>query len=92
MPANVKAFLEKAMRIRNGALRKVTQNQWKRFHASAPCLSGQDVRDLGYKPGPIFSKIFDALREAKWEGKLRTREEEIRFVKASFPLPAGRPD
>ena len=41
---------------------------------------------LGYKPGPLFTRIFDALRQARWEGKLRTREEEIRFLTHTFPL------
>jgi len=82
----VKSFLEKAMKLRLAGTSRQQDDHWKRLHESAPCLSGQDVRDLGYKPGPVFSKIFDALREARWEGKLRTREEEIRFVKATFPL------
>jgi hypothetical protein len=47
------------------------------------------VRDLGYRPGPLFTQIFDALRKARWEGKLRTREEEIRFLASAFPLGAA---
>ena len=48
-----------------------------------------DIRDLGYKPGPLFTRIFDALLQARWEGKLRTREEEIRFLTQSFPRNGG---
>ena len=62
---------------------------WQRFEDSAPALTGRDVRDLGYKPGPVFTKIFEALRQARWEGKLRTREEEIRFLQNTFPIQNG---
>ncbi len=88
LSAEVKLFLEKAMRIRSIVPKKEGVEEWRRFQESTPCLSGQDIRDLGYKPGPLFGKIFDALRQARWEGKLRTREEEIRFLMQSYPLEA----
>ncbi len=85
----VKAFMTKALKVKNLAPKKSAVLDWQRFEHSAPALTGQDVRDLGYKPGPVYSKIFDALRQARWEGKLRTREEEIRFLQHTFPLTNG---
>jgi tRNA nucleotidyltransferase (CCA-adding enzyme) len=85
MAPDVKRFLETATRLR-AVVPKRPVEQRRRLQDSAPCLSGRDIRDLGYKPGPIFTKIFDALRRARWEGKLRTREEEIRFLTHAFPL------
>jgi hypothetical protein len=85
MPADMKALLEKALPLRSGGSNQKTADEWRRFHDSAPCLSGQDLRDLGYNPGPVFKQIFEAVREARWEGKLRTREEEIRFILHAFP-------
>ena len=86
MAHEVKIFLEKAMKIRAIVPKKEPLEQWHRLQDSTPCLSGRDIRDLGYKPGPLFTKIFDALRQARWDGKLRTREEEIRFLQNDFPL------
>jgi hypothetical protein len=86
----VKSFIAKAVKLKTLAPKKELLADWQRFQDSAPCLTGRDVRDLGYKPGPIFTKIFDALRQARWEGKLRTREEEIRFLQNTFPLQNGR--
>jgi len=85
----VRAFITKAVKVKAISPKKDVFKDWQRFHDSAPCLTGNDVRELGYKPGPIFTKIFEALRQARWEGKLRTREEEIRFINNSFPLPHG---
>ena len=89
LPPEVKAFIGKAVKMKALAPKKEVLEDWQRFHDSAPCLTGRDVRDLGYKPGPIFTKIFDALRQARWEGKLRTREEEIRFLQHTFPIQHG---
>jgi len=89
LPPEVKSFMAKAVKMKVLAPKKEVLEDWERFRDSAPRLTGLDVRDLGYKPGPIFSKIFDALRQARWEGKLRTREEEIRFLQHTFPIQNG---
>ena len=89
LPPEVKSFITKAVKLKALAPKKAALVDWQRFVDSAPTLTGRDVRDMGYKPGPLFSRIFDALRQARWEGKLRTREEEIRFLQNTFPIQNG---
>ncbi len=47
-------------------------------------LSGKDLLKLGLTPGPIFTEVLDAVRNAKLEGILLSREDEINFVKEKF--------
>jgi tRNA nucleotidyltransferase (CCA-adding enzyme) len=89
LPPEVKIFIAKAVRLKTLTPKKEALDDWQRFQDSTPSLTGRDVRDLGYKPGPMYTKMFDALRQARWEGKLRTREEEIRFLQSTFPLTNG---
>ncbi|MCK5426256.1 MAG: CBS domain-containing protein, partial [Thermodesulfovibrionia bacterium] len=49
-----------------------------------PVLTGKDLKDMGYLPGPLFNKIFKAILEARLEGKIKSREEEEKFVKKHF--------
>ena len=84
--AEVKWFVEHALKIKTLAPRKESVTEWHRLHESTPCLTGRDIENLGHKPGPIFSRILNALREARWEGKLRTREEEVRFIQEAYPI------
>ncbi|GBD38841.1 CCA-adding enzyme [bacterium HR37] len=51
-----------------------------------PILSGYDLIEMGYSPGPIFSKILSSLEEAQLEGLVSTKEEAKRFVLERFPL------
>jgi poly(A) polymerase len=51
-----------------------------------PILSGYDLIDMGYKPGPIFSEILDSLEEAQLEGNVKDKEEAKRFVAERFPV------
>ena len=50
-----------------------------------PLIGGRDLIELGLTPGPMFSKILDAVREAQLDGELRTSEEALRFARERFP-------
>jgi tRNA nucleotidyltransferase (CCA-adding enzyme) len=50
----------------------------------APELTGKDLRRLGFPPGPLYREFLGALRSAKLDGRLRTREDEISFVYLRF--------
>jgi len=43
-------------------------------------LNGQDLRRLGFVPGPIYTEILQTVLQAKLEGKLVNRQEELDFV------------
>ena len=49
-------------------------------------LNGLDLIEMGYTPGPIFSKILDFLEEAQLEGTLKIKDDAKRFVLSNFPL------
>jgi poly(A) polymerase len=47
-------------------------------------LTGDDLQEMGYKPGPIFSQILASLEDAQLEGKVSTEEDARRFVRSEF--------
>ena len=47
-------------------------------------LKGKDLIAMGFKPGPSFKEIFEGILEAKLEGDVSTKEDEIEFVKDRF--------
>jgi poly(A) polymerase len=47
-------------------------------------LTGDDLREMGYKPGPIFSQILASLEDAQLEGKVSTEQEARRYVRSKF--------
>lgn len=50
----------------------------------AKLVTGEDVLDLGYKPGPIVGKILAAVEEAQLNGEVGSRQEAISFVESKF--------
>jgi len=67
----------------------------RRFLAETPpeqvrphrLLTGDDLVNMGFLPGPIFKEILDAVEEAQLNGKLHTREAAAQFVEESFTPP-----
>jgi len=52
----------------------------------ARLLTGDDLNEMGYPPGPAFQRILGALEEGQLEGSLQTREQAIAFVRKHYPL------
>jgi poly(A) polymerase len=50
-----------------------------------PLLSGRELIELGYVPGPRFKEILCAVEDAQLEGKLQNREEALELVRREFP-------
>ena len=56
-----------------------------KYHRQAEIsLSGNDLVELGLKPGPIFQSVFKGLREARIKGTIQTREDEQAWVRKEF--------
>ncbi len=52
-----------------------------RWRGVRPILRGDDLRRLGVPPGPAIGQALRALRAARLDGEVQTREDEIVFVK-----------
>jgi poly(A) polymerase len=51
-----------------------------------PLVTGDDLIEVGYKPGPRFKEILSAIEDAQLEGRLATRETAMKYVREAFPL------
>jgi len=49
-----------------------------------PQLTGQDLKNMGIMPGPVYSEILDTLLEERLRRNLKTREDELAFVKERY--------
>jgi putative nucleotidyltransferase with HDIG domain len=47
-------------------------------------VTGRDLIEAGYKPGPRFKELLALVEDAQLEGRIRTREEGLELVKAAI--------
>jgi len=69
----------------------------RRFLAETPpeqvrpprLVTGDDLIALGFKPGPSFHAILEAVEEAQLNGKIATRDDALALVRHSFKPSPG---
>lgn len=47
-------------------------------------ISGHDLIDMGFQPGPEFSEILNAVEEQQLEGTIKSKKEALEFVEERF--------
>jgi poly(A) polymerase len=50
-----------------------------------PLITGRDLIEAGYEPGPRFKEILTAVEDAQLEGRLASHEAAMEFVRREFP-------
>jgi len=51
-----------------------------------PLITGRDLIEAGYEPGPRFKEVLTAVEDAQLEGRLTSREAAMEYVRREFPL------
>jgi poly(A) polymerase len=47
-------------------------------------LTGDDLQEMGLRPGPLFAEILRSLEDAQLDGQVKTREQAEEYVKKRF--------
>jgi poly(A) polymerase len=50
-------------------------------------LTGDDLIEAGYAPGPDFSRMLEAVEDAQLESRIQTTEQAMDLIRALFGLP-----
>ena len=53
-------------------------------------VTGNDLNELGYQPGPLFRQILTALEDGQLDGTVTTREEALAFIDQRWPATASQ--
>jgi poly(A) polymerase len=48
-------------------------------------LTGDDLLDLGYAPGPLFGTILTRVEDAQLEGQVASRDDALALIRSEFP-------
>jgi tRNA nucleotidyltransferase (CCA-adding enzyme) len=49
-----------------------------------PLVSGHDLEELGFRPGPLFRTIINHVLETQLDGEIQTKEEALALVKQEY--------
>lgn len=81
------------LKVSNPYWKKMITNFRRRKNKASPVINGEDLKRLGFKPGPIYKKILERIYQEKIVGNLpvnlpkrKIKEKEIKFVTKHFSL------
>jgi len=62
-------------------VKKAISHYFTNLRSVSVSLKGRDLQKMGIEPGPIFREILQAALDAKLNGKLKTRKDELDFAR-----------
>lgn len=94
-PFSVEVLLYLMARAGNEEVRRWFSLFFTQLRGVCTHLTGHDLRALGIAPGPEYKKILATLLDARLNGKVITREDEVTLVRRRFlgrksKRPAGK--
>jgi tRNA nucleotidyltransferase (CCA-adding enzyme) len=62
-------------------VKRSISNYFTRLRHIDTSVKGKDLKKMGLEPGPIYREILQAVLDAKLNGQIKTRNDELDFVK-----------
>jgi tRNA nucleotidyltransferase (CCA-adding enzyme) len=69
-----------AARASSEQVRRFVSLYLTRLRTIAPVLNGENLRELGLEPGPLFRRMKDRLLQARLNGEVNSRDDEVALV------------
>jgi tRNA nucleotidyltransferase (CCA-adding enzyme) len=85
-PLSTQAILFAVSKAKQEGQKKAISLYLTTLRKIRPGLTGKDLKAMGYEPGQLFNKILKTILDARLEGKIKSKEEEVRFVREKFPV------
>ncbi len=79
-PLSQEAKLYIMAKTRVPEIKKAVSNHINYIDSYKPLFTGNDLKRMGVKEGPVYREILEKLRDAKIDLNLKTKEEEMGFV------------
>ncbi|MCJ7771896.1 MAG: CBS domain-containing protein [Desulfobacterales bacterium] len=65
---------------RQEKVKKAISDYFTKLRPVTVLIKGKDLQHLGLKPGPLYRDIFQAVLDAKLNGNLKTKNDELAFI------------
>ncbi|MBW1739908.1 MAG: CBS domain-containing protein [Deltaproteobacteria bacterium] len=66
------------------SIQRAISNYVTRLRSITTLLGGKDLKKMGFKPGPIYREILGRLLDARLNGEVKTRMDEVEFVRKNW--------
>ena len=83
-PLPIEVLLYVMAKTEEKGVKKAISLFFTKLNAMKVSLRGKDLQKLGIQPGPLYREILDSLLLARLEGTVKTKTDEMRYVKTHY--------
>ena len=83
-PFHIETLLYMMASTTRNSIKRAISTYVTRLRSTKTMLSGQYLKETGFKPGPIYREILDALLDARLNGEVSTLLDEVEFVRKKW--------
>ncbi|NIT03461.1 polya polymerase, partial [Candidatus Saccharibacteria bacterium] len=80
-PIDLETLLFTMSLTKDEAVKKEISKYLLELRHVKPVLKGDDLKEMGLEPGPVYSNVLHEVLVGKLRGELKTREDEKKFVR-----------
>jgi tRNA nucleotidyltransferase (CCA-adding enzyme) len=66
---------------RKKAVKKSISHYFTNLRTTKLALKGRDLKKMGLKPGPVYRQVLEAVLDARLDGALKSKKDEIEFAR-----------
>jgi tRNA nucleotidyltransferase/poly(A) polymerase len=85
-PFNLYSIIFFIMRYNNSGYNKYLKIYIFESINLKPSISGEELKKLGFKEGPDIGKILNKLKLLKIDGIIKSKEDEIKYIKTEYNI------
>jgi tRNA nucleotidyltransferase (CCA-adding enzyme) len=82
LPYDTETLLYLMAKAGNEKTKRLVSHYFTKLKRTKILLKGKDLVGMGFKPGPVYKKVFDEILKARLNDKVNSREDEISFALA----------
>ena len=72
-------------KAQNEEVRRAVSHYFHRYRRVTTEVKGKDLKAIGLPPGPVYRKLLDELLDARLNGFVKDRQEELAYLKTRYP-------
>jgi len=67
-------------------IQKAVSQYVTQLDSARPLVSGSDLLEMGYKPGPGYRAMLNHVIEGQLNGEIKSHQEALDFIRSHYPL------
>ena len=85
-PFHIESLLYIMACTTRNSIKRAISDYITRLRSTETLLTGKYLKEIGFKPGPIYREILDSLLDARLNGEVKTLLDEVEFVRKNWKV------